>query len=108
MAAPALLAIPSSVERAALSPVAARAAASATTRAPAEEFEALLLTQLLKGMRRTVPESGEHSAARDLYHELHDEMLASHLAKHGGLGLAAMIRTYLGTAAAAKPEAGKS
>ena len=61
----------------------------------AEDFEALLLTQLLKGMRRTVPEVSASSSARDPYHELHDEMLAMPLARNGGIGLAAMIRAYL-------------
>jgi Rod binding domain-containing protein len=46
-------------------------------------------------MRRTVPELSESSSARDLYHELHDEMLATPLARNGGIGLAAMIRAYL-------------
>ena len=70
-------------------------AATGRTGRVAEDFEALLLTHLLKGMRRTVPETGETNTARDLYHELHDEMLATHLARNGGIGLAAMIRAYL-------------
>jgi Rod binding domain-containing protein len=60
-----------------------------------EQFEALVLTQLLKSMRKTVPASDEPNAAREMYHELHDEMLAAHLAKHGGIGLAAILRAYL-------------
>lgn len=67
----------------------------------AEQFEALFLGQLLKGMRKTVPVSDEGNTAREIYQEMHDEMLASHLAKRGGIGLAAMIRSYLDRAQAA-------
>jgi len=60
-----------------------------------EQFEALLLGQLLKGLRKTIPSSDEHDGARDMYHDLHDEMLAVHLARHGGIGLGAILRAYL-------------
>jgi|SRR5215470_1892026 len=80
---------------------------TSAARDPAEAFEALLLTQLLKGMRRTVPESAERSTARDLYHELHDEMLATHLARNGGIGIAAIIRAYLERTPGAHGRAGK-
>ena len=75
--------------------VAARRNTPGATPSPAQEFEAVLLTQLLKGMRRTVPQASESSTARDLYHELHDELMASHLARNGGSGIAAIIRAYL-------------
>ena len=68
---------------------------------PAQQFEAVLLTQLLKGMRRTVPQASETSTARDLYHELHDELMASHLARNGGIGIAAIIQAYLDRASGA-------
>ena len=58
----------------------------------AEHFEAILLTQLLKGLRRTVPVADESDAARDLYHELFDETIAAHVARAGGIGLASMLR----------------
>ena len=88
----------------------AGAATAATPRPPArstpdvpvaEQFEALFLGQLLKGMRKTVPVTDEGNTAREIYQEMHDEMLASHLAKRGGIGLAAMIRSYLDRAQAA-------
>lgn len=77
-----------------VSPPRARAGAGGEA-AAAEQFEALFLGQLLKGLRKTVPVSDEASTAREIYHEMHDEMLATHLARHGGIGLAAMIRSYL-------------
>ena len=67
-----------------------------------EQFEALLLGQLLKGMRKTVPVSDEPNTAREMYQEMHDEMLATQLAKHGGIGLAAMLRAYLERTGATK------
>ena len=88
---PALPLTPSPALNAAPSP---SAGAPKATIVP-QEFEAMLLTQLLKGMRRTVPEATEPSTARDLYHELHDEMMANHLARNGGIGIAAIIRAYL-------------
>jgi len=60
-----------------------------------EQFEALLLGQLLKGLRKTIPATDEHDAAREMYQDLHDEMLAVHLARHGGIGLGAILRAYL-------------
>ncbi len=60
-----------------------------------EQFEALLLGQILKGLRKTIPASDEHDGAREMYQDLHDEMLAVHLARHGGIGLGAMLRAYL-------------
>jgi Rod binding domain-containing protein len=60
-----------------------------------EQFEALLLGQLLKGLRKTIPASDERDAAREMYQDLHDEMLAVHLARQGGIGLGAILRAYL-------------
>lgn len=73
----------------------------------AQEFEALLLSQLLKGLRRTVPEGGDRSPVREIYQELLDEQLAGHLARHGGIGLARMIQTYLEQAPGGPPAPGK-
>jgi Rod binding domain-containing protein len=61
----------------------------------AEQFETILLTQLLKGLRKTVPEGSDRDAARELYQELQDETLAAHLARAGGIGIAAIVRRYL-------------
>ncbi len=61
----------------------------------AEGFEAILLGQLLKGLRRTVPEGDEASSARQMYNEMFDEALATEVARKGGIGLADMIRAYV-------------
>jgi Rod binding domain-containing protein len=63
--------------------------------AAAEEFEGLLLAQLLKALRRTVPEGDDTGAMPRTYQELLDEQLAADLARKGGIGLAPLIRAYL-------------
>ena len=65
------------------------------TRAVAEDFEAIFLGILLKGLRATVPQSEDPSHAGQIYRDLFDEQLAVDLAKKGGIGLAAIVRTYL-------------
>lgn len=70
----------------------------------AEEFEAVLLGQLLKGLRRTVPEGEEVSSARQMYNELLDEALATEIARKGGIGLADVIRAYMSRTAAPRTE----
>lgn len=61
----------------------------------AEDFEAILLGQLLKGLRRTVPQGDEVSSTRQMYNEMFDEALATEIAHRGGIGLADMIRAYV-------------
>lgn len=63
----------------------------------ARDFEALLLTQMLKALRRTVPEASEAEGGgqRQMYLELFDELLAADLTRQGGIGLGAAIRRYL-------------
>ncbi len=54
-----------------------------------QEFEALFLYQLLKEMRRCVPESGfwPKSLARDLYEDLYYQEVSREVARRGtGLG----------------------
>lgn len=59
-------------------------------RRAAEEFEALLLAQMLKSMRRATEglASQEPFAGRTVWRELMDEQLALAVARAGGLGLA--------------------
>jgi flagellar protein FlgJ len=76
----------------------------------AQEFEAVLLTQVLKGLRRTVPGAEDKPATGGIYEELFDEQLAIDLTKKGGIGIARIIRTYLeqqGQAPAAGAQATK-
>jgi Rod binding domain-containing protein len=99
----------------ALPPVSALAPA-ATPREPttpqqvaqvARDFEALLLTQVLKALRRTVPEASESEGGgqRQIYLELFDEFLATDLTRKGGIGLGAAIRRYLEPQLPAGPRA---
>jgi flagellar protein FlgJ len=66
-------------------------------RGAAQQFEALMLQQLLKAMRATVPEQTLlDSSERKMWQELSDQQLASDLAKSGGVGLAkALERQWL-------------
>jgi Rod binding domain-containing protein len=70
-----------------------------------QQFEAILLGQLLKGLRRTVPTAEEGDASRDLYNELFDETMATHIARSGGIGLGAMVREWLDRSAPSTPAA---
>lgn len=65
----------------------------AKTRRAAQDFESLLLAQVLKGMRQASahnrgPLSGP---SHNLYQDMLDEQLANALAKGGGLGLADLL-----------------
>jgi Rod binding domain-containing protein len=72
-----------------------RPGAGVTPEQAAQDFEAIFLTQLLKGLRRTVPGQEERSYGAQMYQELLDEQLALYLARHGGLGLAALVRAQI-------------
>jgi len=56
----------------------------------AKEMEALFVTQLVKAMRKTVPESGLMSGGRgeETMRSFQDEALGQAVAERGGLGLA--------------------
>lgn len=58
-----------------------------------QQFEALLLNQMLREMRNTVPESGlfEKSMAEEIFTSMLDEQYADAMARSGGIGLARMI-----------------
>jgi flagellar protein FlgJ len=65
----------------------------------AREFEALLLNQMIKGLRRTVPEAEARGHEQQVYQEMLDERLALELARQGGIGLAEALERYLAGAA---------
>ena len=54
------------------------------------EFESLFIYQMLKAMRRTLPQGGifEGITGKETYMSIVDQQLASALARRGGLGLA--------------------
>ena len=62
-------------------------------RAIADEFETLIMRQLLKEMRKTVPHEGyiEQSFSTEMYMEIVDDHLARQLAESNELGLDRMI-----------------
>ena len=64
-----------------------------------QEFEAIFLSFMLKGMRKSVPEGGVLSpgAVHDLYRQMFDEEIGRSLAKSGGVGLADVIYRELST-----------
>ena len=62
----------------------------------AQQFEALLLQQMIKSMRDAVPRAnGQASSAMSQYESLHDQQLAQELARKGTLGLAETIERQL-------------
>lgn len=66
----------------------------------ARQFEALFVQMMLKSMRAATPR-GElfDSARRQGYEQMYDRQLSLQLATRGGIGLAALIKAQLGTAA---------
>ncbi len=66
----------------------------------ARQFEALFIGSLLKSMRTTGLEAGllGNDRSSKMYREMHDEAMASELAKGGTLGVGAMLSAELGRA----------
>jgi flagellar protein FlgJ len=62
---------------------------------PAQGFEAIFMRQLLRDLRKTASVDGESSSMTGLYTDMLDDVLAEHLTKAGGMGLAGVIRAYL-------------
>jgi flagellar protein FlgJ len=62
-----------------------------------QDFEALLLNQMLEVMRKSVPKNGLFSGghAEEVFQSMQDEELAKHLAKSGGLGFADRLYAQL-------------
>lgn len=71
----------------------------------AREFEALLLTQLLKVMRESVESSGlfEEMPGQEIYLELMDHEVARALVHQGGIGLSAILEKSLSVDSHSKP-----
>jgi murein DD-endopeptidase MepM/ murein hydrolase activator NlpD len=64
----------------------------------AQEFASLLVFEVLKAMRATIPQGGlfeENSLQRDIYTSLTDMELSRAIAKSNGLGLAKMVEKAL-------------
>ncbi|MCX7945851.1 MAG: flagellar assembly peptidoglycan hydrolase FlgJ [Hydrogenophilus sp.] len=88
---------------------AARAGETQATRQAAQQFEALVLQQLLKNLRATAEAFGsEASSERRTWQELADQQLANDLARAGGLGLARVLeRQWLPRQTPATPSEGE-
>ena len=58
------------------------------------DFEALFLAQMLKGMRRTIPQTGLMGSGpgKEIYQTLMDRELSRNMAQRGGMGLGAATR----------------
>lgn len=67
----------------------------------AQQFESLLLQQMLKSMRQASSGEGLMESDQSLfYREMYDQQLAIHLAENGGIGLSKIIQRQLGGAVA--------
>jgi flagellar protein FlgJ len=86
---------------------AAAPATDAQIRQAAREFESLLLGQMIKGLRRTVPGSEDKGHEHQMYQELLDERLAHELAGRGGIGIAEALHRYLSPPARGARDAGR-
>lgn len=72
----------------------------------AREMEALFVVQLMKAMRKTVPESGLLTGGRgeEIMRSIQDETLAQAVAARGGMGLAERLEETLARVNPAPPE----
>ncbi len=61
----------------------------------AQEFEALLLRQMVEAMRKTV--GGEETSGNQMIDHLIDGALADHIASAGGIGLSQTLEGLAGT-----------
>ena len=74
-----------------------------------QDFEALVLKQMLEVMRKSVPKDGLFSGgyAEEVFQSMQDDKLAEHLAQSGGLGFAdtlyAQLSRQINTAALTWP-----
>lgn len=68
----------------------------------AKQFEGLLYNELLKSMRRTVPD-GNAGLGRQMFTSMLDDAIAESAAKRGGLGIAGLVAKQLGAASSTTP-----
>lgn len=63
----------------------------------AKEFESLFIFEMLKAMRKTVPEDGlfQGITGKDTYMTIVDQQLASAMAEQGGIGLADILLKHM-------------
>jgi flagellar protein FlgJ len=75
-----------------------------------QDFESLLVHQMLKQMRQTVPKSGflDGGSAEQIYHSMLDGELAKQIAQQKGIGLAPMIYRQMASLAQQDDETGQN
>jgi flagellar protein FlgJ len=66
-------------------------------------FEEMFLNEMMKSMRKTVPETEESSQAKSLWRERFDAEIAHRIAEKGGIGLSRMLEQRLDAAEMTKP-----
>jgi murein DD-endopeptidase MepM/ murein hydrolase activator NlpD len=72
--------------------------------AACRQFEGLLVSELFKVMRRSVPKSALSSGlSNDVFTSMLDEQLARHIAESGGLGLGSIVAQQLAGGAEVPP-----
>jgi flagellar protein FlgJ len=84
-----------------------QANASSKIKTTAKEFEATMLSMLIKEMRQTLDEDGGLFPGDngDIQGGLFDMFMSRHLADSGGIGVAAYLVKHLNTATTTKPTA---
>jgi len=72
-----------------------------------QDFEAIILQQMLTAMRKSVPKSGllDSGYAQDMYQSMYDENLAKEMASSRGIGLADALFRQLSSPPPRKDEA---
>lgn len=74
----------------------------------ARQFESLFVQQMLKSMRQASLGEGLMDSEQSLfYRDMYDQQLSLHLAEHGGIGLAEVIKRQMGGAESATDLEGK-
>lgn len=70
-----------------------------------QDFEAIILQQMLTAMRKSIPKDGllEGGYSQDMYQSMYDEALAKEMASGKGIGLADNLFQQL--SGASKPQA---
>ena len=74
-----------------------------------QDFESLLVNQMLEQMRRTVPKSGflDEGSAGQIYHSMLDGELAKQISQQKGIGLAPIIYRQIESLADQDKETGE-
>lgn len=88
----------------AISPEARKAATERQKKVEAiRGFEEMFLNEMMKSMRKTVPETEESSQGKSLWRERFDAEIARKIAESGGIGLSKMLEQRLDATEMAKP-----